>query len=404
MQSAASCQAEGRISGVRMLPRVACVQNGDFKLARSHVDAGLPEPYFGMRESVKAIDRLLAGREGLVVSLDGPPSRHTLDQLSLVSVAEPPGWVRIGRIRAAIKARAVLAELEAFRPSHVLLRVGGALGLRIAGWCARRRVPTVVLLANAVYGDNAYRRRMGRALMAQLNDPIFLKVGNYKATACASMVDYGLARAKAVSYAFAGERSPSACAPKRLDRRFCRLVFAGRMVVDKGPLELIEAVSLLRAMGIDARATLFGEGKLLARVRARALTFPEGVIETPGIVDNQTLFQALREATFACVPTRSRFVEGMPMALTEALAARTPVIASNCHVFKRAFRDGEGVRLFQEQDAQDLAEIAAELFSDPSAYYAMSQRTEAAFRRVAAEHSFSEVLESFRTAIDETAE
>jgi hypothetical protein len=404
MQSVASYQADGRISGVRMLPRVACVQNGDFKLARSRIDAGLPEPYFGMRESVRAVDRLLAGREGLVVSLDGPPSRDALDQLTLVSLDEPPAWVRIGRIRAAMKARAVIAELEAFRPSHVLLRVGGAIGLRVAEWCAQRRVPTVVLLANAVYGDSAYSRRMGRALMAQLNDPVFLKVGNYKATACASMIEYGLTRDKAVSYAFAGERSPSACAPKRLDRRVCRLVFAGRMVIDKGPLELIEAISLLRALGIDARATMFGEGKLLERVRARALTFPEGVIETPGVVDNQTLFQALREATFACVPTRSRFVEGMPMALTEALAARTPVIASNCHVFKSAFRDGEGVRLFQEQDAQDLAETVAEVFADPTAYYAISQRTEAAFRRVAAEHSFSEVLEGFRIAIDETAE
>ena len=403
MQSVASNQL-ARISGVRMAPRIACVQNGDFKSARERMDAGLSEPYFGMRESVRALARLFASRTSLVISLDAGAYRIEQDQLTLLSVGSPHAWMRIGRLREQVRARAIIAELEAFRPTHVLLRTGGQLGLRIAQWCAKKRVPTLVLLANAVYGDNSYNTRVNRSLMQLLNDPTFVRVGNYKPTAVASMLDYGLLPDKAVSFAFDGERQPSALLPKQLiDRGSPHIVFAARMVLEKGPLELVEAVRLLRARGIRARATLFGEGPDLEAVRARARQLPDGAIETPGMVDNATLFEALRGATFACVPSRSTFVEGMPMALTEALAARTPVITSNCPVFARSFVDGEGVRIFQEQDPRSLASVIVDALADENKYARLSETTQDAFSRVSAKHSFSELLDGWGREIDDTA-
>ncbi|MET0341762.1 MAG: glycosyltransferase, partial [Polyangiales bacterium] len=399
MPSAAFSQPDARHSGVRMAPRVACVQNGDFKSAQERMDAGLSEPYFGMRESVRALSRLFASRTGLIVSLDAGAYRIEREHLTLVSVGHPHAWVKIGRLKEAIRAHAIIAELEAFRPTHVLLRTGGQLGLRIASWCAARHIPTMVLLANAVYGDNAYNERVNRQLMQVLNDPAFVRVGNYKPTACASMVDYGLAPQKAVSFAFDGERQPSALAPKQLGRDASKtaphIVFAARMVLEKGPLELIEAVRILRQRGIQAVATLYGDGPALDAVRERAKQLPDGAIHTPGQVDNAVLFEALRGATFACVPSRSTFVEGMPMALTEALAARTPVIASNCPVFQRSFVDGEGVRIFQEQDPKRLADVIVDALADDAAYARLSETTADAFKRVSAQHSFTELLEGW---------
>lgn len=404
MQSAASNPPDARHSGVRMAPRVACIQNGDFKSAQERMDAGLSEPYFGMRESVRALTQLFSTRAGLIVSLDADAYRIEREHLTLVSVGRPLPWLKIGRVREAFRARAILAELEAFRPTHVLLRTGGQLGLRIASWCAARRIPTLVLLANAVYGDNAYNTRINRQLMHVLNDPTFVRVGNYKPTACASMVDYGLSPQKAVSFAFDGERQPASLAPKTLTQKDApHIVFAARMVVEKGPLELVEAVRLLRQQGIQATATLYGEGPALEAVRERARQLPEGTILTPGQVDNAVLFASTRAATFACVPSRSTFVEGMPMALTEALAARTPVILSDCPVFKRSFVDGEGVRVFKEQDPRSLAAVIADALADEATYARLSETTEDAFKRVSAQHSFSELLDGWGREIDDTA-
>lgn len=390
-----------RWSGIRRAPRIACVQNGDFKTARETIRRGGAESYFGMRDSVDALSRLFATRTGLIVSLEAAPHRETEGGLTLVSVARPLAWMRLGRLREELRARLVIDELEAFRPTHVLLRTGGQLGLKVARWCARRSIPTLVLLANAVYGENAFNTRINRAFMQVLNDPCFVRVGNYKPTACASMVDQGLTPAKIVSFAFDGERQPSAHPPKQLSLRGpFDIVFAGRMVAEKGPLELLEAVRILHQRGVPVRATLYGEGALLDAVRTRAKELPAGLVRTPGVVGNDVLFQSLREATFACVPSRSTFVEGMPMALTEALAARTPVLASNCPVFAKSFQDGEGVRIFREQDPEHLAAVIVDALSDREGYAQMSASTEAAFRRVAAQHGFGELLDQWGRELD----
>ena len=60
---------------------------------------------------------------------------------------------------------------------------------------------------------------------------------------------------------------------------------------------------------------------------------------------------ALAAATLVCVPSRHEFPEGFPQTLTEALAARTPVVASDHPVFTRVLRDGEGVRYFPAGNA-----------------------------------------------------
>ena len=210
------------------------------------------------------------------------------------------------------------------------------------------------------------------------------------------MEDYGLDAAKIFAWEYDGERMPSALPPKRLERRDAiQIVFAARMIESKGPFDVVDAVRTLRQRGIVARATMFGDGPALQAVRARAVGLPPDAIVTPGWVGNDTLFDAFRAATFVCVPTRPSFMEGMPMALTEALASRTPVLASDCDVFARSFRDREGVRLFKAADPISLADVAAEVFADPIQYDALSVSTEAAFERVAAHRSFRDVIEQW---------
>jgi glycosyltransferase involved in cell wall biosynthesis len=387
-------------SGVVARARVACIQHGDYRAGLALLESGRAEPYFGMRESVRALDGLLAPHEGLVISLDAPTYAEQRGNTRLVGMRFPSRYLNPFGLLWDVHARPVLSELRRFAPTHVLLRSGTALGLRVAAFCREQGIPTLVVLANAVWAPDLSTRRSNQKLMQLLRDPTFTRVYNYKPTACLSMQDYGLDADKCFAYEFGGERQPEALAPKTLDDGAdCHLVFAARMVEAKGPLDVIAAVARLRERGVPARATLFGEGELLDKVRARAATLPPGVIATPGQVGNDALFAAFRAATFACVPTHPSFVEGMPMALTEALASRTPVLASDCAVFARSFRDGEGVRLFRARDAEHLAQVTAESFADPARYAALSATTAAAFARVAARRSFEEVIAEWAVEI-----
>jgi glycosyltransferase involved in cell wall biosynthesis len=384
--------------------RIACVQHGDYREALQQVAENAGEPYFGMRESVAALRSLFGNHPSLVMSLEAPSYDEKRSHQRLLGLPLPTWPAKSLRLRIELRAQRVLYELRRFRPTHVLLRADGILGLRVARWCRRNQIPTLVTLANAVWSDSVSMQRVNRQFMTTLNAPTFDRIYNYKPTACLSMHDCGLDANKSFPYEFAGERQPHDYAPKRhAQHADCHVVFAARMIEAKGPLDVVTAVTRLHGRGLSIRATMFGQGAMLDAVRARASRLPEGVIRTPGHVDNETLFATLRASSFACVPTHPTFVEGMPMALTEALASRTPVLASDCQVFARSFQDGEGVRLFRAGDAEKLAELIADTWSKPALYDALSVSTAAAFDRVSAHRAFRDVLAQWKREIDPEA-
>lgn len=378
--------------------RIACVQHGDYLGAIRSLREAPGEPYFGMRASVAATEELLAhATESLIVSLDAPGGRTRHGTTEVVGA---PALQLPGLLQQEMLAQFVVQQLRRFRPTHVLLRAHAQIGLRTARWCARHDVPTLAVLGAAVWDDRRLGRFINRRYMDALNHRCVARVYDWKPPACASMVEYGLDASKVFPYESGGARQPKDYPVKqRAEGERCRLVFAARMIADKGPEDVIDAVALLRARGIPAEAILFGDGPVLEQVRARAASLPAGVIATPGQVSNEVLFDAYRSCSFACVPTRPGFIEGMPMALTEALASRTPVIASDCKVFQTAFRDGEGVRLFRATDATHLADVVAALWHDPVAYQALSSSTAAAFARVDSGRTFVDVIAQWQAEL-----
>lgn len=378
--------------------RIACVQHGDFVEAVRRLREGQGEPYFGMRASVAATEDLLAQADAsLILSIDGTPGRswHGATEVLAPPALRMPSALLYDELRAQY----VVHQLRRFRPTHVVLRAHGQIGLRTAQWCTRNRVPALVALGAAVWTDQRSARWINKRFMRELNGPMFARVYNWKPTSCASMVEYGLNAGKALPYESGNARRPQDHGVKKRDATACRIVFAARMIADKGPEDVIDAVALLRARGVPAEAILFGDGPFLPRVRERATALPPGVVQTPGEVSNEVLFETFRASSFACVPTRPGFIEGMPMALTEALASRTPVIASDCKVFTSAFRDGEGVRLFRATNVAHLAEVVAEVWNDPASYESLSTTTSAAFARVDSGRSFVDVISAWKTEI-----
>jgi glycosyltransferase involved in cell wall biosynthesis len=105
--------------------------------------------------------------------------------------------------------------------------------------------------------------------------------------------------------------------------------------------------------------------------------------------------QAMRASTFVCVASHREFPEGMPMTLTEALASRSPVIASNHPVFVRAFEDGEGLRFVPEKQPQRIADAVEQLWNDPAEYRRLSESTTQALDRVKCQTVMSSLLKEW---------
>ncbi|MFP5201473.1 MULTISPECIES: teichuronic acid biosynthesis protein TuaC [Bacillus] len=95
------------------------------------------------------------------------------------------------------------------------------------------------------------------------------------------------------------------------------VVFVGRLVTEKGLLELADAVSSMDGV----KAVLVGKGPLAKELTERA----EASIILPGQVPNEQVRDYLMAADLFTLPSYS---EGMPTVVLEALALKVPVIAT----------------------------------------------------------------------------
>jgi glycosyltransferase involved in cell wall biosynthesis len=382
-------------------PRIAVVQHGDYREALRLIGGGQRETYFGMGYSLEVLGGLLDDCPHLVISLDAPEYAERRGQGELVGLPCPvlPRGVP-GTFAMLLLAERIRRRIRAFRPTHVLLRTSGIVALRILSLCRREGYGTLVVFAN-LFGERSRRDRwINSAMISMLNEPFVFLVGNHKKTATQTMLDRGLDPAKAVAYEWAGERRPSDY-PMKTHRAGdpCRVAFAGSISELKGITDLFEGVVRLHDEGMSIQLIAAGRGEQLEALRGRAGALPEGLAHFVGQIDNAEVFELFLGATLVCVPSRHEFAEGMPHSLTEALASRTPVVASDHPVFVGSFRDGEGLRFFRAGDPSSLAEAIRRAVSDTAEYERLSRTTADAYARVECPTLFGDLVDRWATTL-----
>jgi glycosyltransferase involved in cell wall biosynthesis len=179
------------------------------------------------------------------------------------------------------------------------------------------------------------------------------------------------------------------------------VLFAGRLLRDKGIAEFADASRLLRSRGVAARFVVVGE--------------PDA--QNPGTVDHQTLEnwcresivewwgyrtdmpQVYRQAAIVCVPTF--YNEGLPKVLLEACACARPVIASRIPGCTAVIEDGINGFLIEPRNATALADCIERLLSDAALRETMgaaARRTvETRFAQETVNRRFLELYESLES-------
>ena len=382
--------------------RIAIIQHGDYMSACRICREDLPEPYAGMKKSVEAIEGMVATQEFLLISLDGESYRSTHHQGSLIGLPQHrlPRFVP-RRLAAAWQRSQVMAEIRRFAPTHVLIRTSGQLAIDLLSYSANHDARCMVIFAN-VFEPDGRNRASTRRMIELLNQPFVERVANHLQPAVDSMIDCGLRSDKAVAYDFDLPDRILTAEPKDLNTaKNCDLVFAANLVDSKGGADVVLAAAELHRRGVPVRLSVFGDGsdrENLERITAR---LPEDIVTFHGRQPNSVVGMAMRASTFVCVASHREFPEGMPMTLTEALASRTPVIASNHPVFVRAFQDGEGLRFIPEKQPQRIADAVEQLWNNPAEYRRLSESTNQALERVKCRTAMSSLLKEWAQSFEE---
>ncbi len=144
----------------------------------------------------------------------------------------------------------------------------------------------------------------------------------------------------------------------------------------KGQLYLIEAIAALRAGGMRVRCVLVGDGEMRGAIERRIAELGIGddvvLLGHCGREQVSATLQGSDAMVLPSITTDDGDMEGIPVALMEALATEVPVVASSLSGIPELVEDGLTGLLVPERDAQAIAAAIRRIHDDPPAAAAMA--------------------------------
>jgi spore coat protein SA len=178
-----------------------------------------------------------------------------------------------------------------------------------------------------------------------------------------------------------------------------QVLFASRLVKDKGAHILVEALRTLQAQNVPIQGIIvggvrFGVSDPDDYVTQLMRTAPDNLRFHP-YCSGQELAQLFQEADVFCLP--SVWHDPFPLAPLEAMATGLPVVATRSGGIPEALAFGGGV-LVERNSVSELAEALRSLAADPVRRRKLSEEALASFQR---HFRWSTVQANYRTIVEQ---
>jgi glycosyltransferase involved in cell wall biosynthesis len=339
---------------------------GDYREAWERFERGGKANYQAQRYSV-----------GFVGSL-----AQRLKQVAVVCAVTPepydvvlPNGVRAigGGLQSGFDPRELVGCVADSNPNRLVLVTPM---LPILTWARRNRVRVLATLADSFQPKGLLRQWRDRRLAAELNRPNVSWVANHGIAACLSLVKIGVVSDKVIPWDWPASHTPTQYQTRTRDPGSpLSLVYVGSLTESKGVGDLLRALGSLKRDGLEPKLTIVGsdvDGSM------RDLTSRVGVedqVDFAGIIPNEDIPSTMRSADVVIIPSRHDYPEGLPLTIYEALASRTPIIASDHPMFFGALTHETSALVFRAGDADELAASIRRLSSDSQLYAELSRNS-----------------------------
>jgi glycosyltransferase involved in cell wall biosynthesis len=353
---------------------------GDFREAFERLASGGEEYYHAQRYSVDLVSRLSRpGRDVVTVC-------WLTDERYDVELRPGLRAIGVGGSRSSRSRRPLVRVLKRMRPTHVVVRT---LVPELLEWVSRARVRAIATVAEALPAD-------ARRCVQLLNKPFFEWVGCYSPSSAERFAEAGVERRKLIAWGW-----PPECAPQQLPAKAAPsggpmdLLYVGAVREEKGVSDLLNAVSQLRAGGLDVRLSLVGPGEAdLFRARAAQLGLDEAV-RFLGPIPSASVLSAMRAADAVVIPSRASYPEALPLVLDHSLCARTPAVVSAHPSFADRLEHRRDAMLFTPGNVEGLASAIAELLKDAALYARISARAPEVWTALQAPVVWGQLIEAW---------
>jgi glycosyltransferase involved in cell wall biosynthesis len=157
------------------------------------------------------------------------------------------------------------------------------------------------------------------------------------------------------------------------------IIFVGRLVKQKGVHTLLQALSLLRNRGVDARLTIVGDGPELTQLQ-RIATEQHLPVSFLGKKTPREIRELLRYTAVLCAPSSTaggEAPEALGLVLLEAQAMGVPVIATRNGGMPETVEDGRTGYLVDQDAPPAMAAALEALLGNEAVNRSFGQRARA---------------------------
>lgn len=148
-----------------------------------------------------------------------------------------------------------------------------------------------------------------------------------------------------------------------------RLVFIGRFMAQKNPLQVVESLARLRHIGWEC--TMIGDGPLRQQVEELVRRYKlVGRICFEGWLDHQDVINKLSQSEILLMPSLS---EGLPIVGIDALANGLAIIASRVGGLPELVEEGNNGYLIESGDIEGFAQAIQVLLTDRQKLHSFRQ-------------------------------
>jgi glycosyltransferase involved in cell wall biosynthesis len=173
------------------------------------------------------------------------------------------------------------------------------------------------------------------------------------------------------------------------------LLFAGRLIPEKGVFDVLDAVAALRQR-LPCRLVVAGKGSAEAAVaeRVRALDL-EQEVSLVGHLGSDALAAEYRRADAFVLPTY--WAEGFPTAISEAMQAGLPILTTRSRGMADHLRENVNALFVPARDPDALAAAVERLLADPDLRERMARANRDKVREFAPDAVAREYLEALES-------
>lgn len=173
-----------------------------------------------------------------------------------------------------------------------------------------------------------------------------------------------------------------------------RIGYMGQIVPHKGVHTLIEAAGRLPASDVEVK--IYGDATKFPRYvrRLQQMSRDDERVKWLGVYERDEISRVLQELDVVVVP--SVWYENSPNTILEALAHRTPVVATKLGGMAELVEDGVNGLLFALEDASDLAGKLGLLVQDRGLLRRLGQECE---RPKSVDQEMAELLDVYEKAV-----